>query len=574
MRRLGRLMRDAWSLTGPYWRSEERYRAGSLLIAIVVLNLALVGITVLLTYWQRAFYNALEAKDWEGFIALLLWWRSTSADGFVPSFTLLAAIYVPVTAYALYLRQALQIRWRRWLTDRYMDGWLADRAYYRITLADPRIDNPDQRIAEDARLFVDSTLVLGIGLLRAAVSLLSFVVVLWSLSDSIALFGVTIPGYLVWAALLFAAFGTWLTHLIGRRLIALNYLEQKVEADFRFGLMRFSENAEGIAFYGGEADEKRALSSRFSAVVQNWRAIMQVTRNLTFFTSGFGQAALVFPFAVVAPAYFAGRMSLGGIFQISNAFVQVQGALSWVVDNYAAITAWRATVERLAGFTRAIAAAHAGREGPRVAAGGADELKLKDLTLTLPDRRDLLHAANLRIARGERVLLTGPSGSGKSTLFRSILGLWPFGSGQIGRPAGRQLFLPQRPYLPLGTLKRVVCYPLHQEARSDEQAIAALRDAGLGHLSSRLGETDAWDRRLSGGEQQRLALARALLVRPDWLFLDEATAHLDPAAEEDFYRLLRERLPDAALVSIAHRPQVAEFHERVLRVEEGELCAA
>jgi putative ATP-binding cassette transporter len=403
------------------------------------------------------------------------------------------------------------------------------------------------------------------------VSLLSFVFVLWSLSDPLVVFGLTIPGYLVWAALFYSIAGTLLTHLIGQKLIALNFLQQKVEADFRFGLMRFYENAEGIAFYGGEDDEKLALDNRFGAIIGNWRAIMGVTRNLTLFTTGFGQIALVFPFAVIAPAYFAGRMPLGGVFQTSNAFVQVQAALSWAVDNYAAFTGWGATVERLAGFSRSIAAARRAEGGPSIIAGDTDGLTVSDLSLSLPSGRVLIGTANLRIGRGERLLIAGPSGAGKSTLFRAMAGIWPFGSGTVRRPGSGHLFMPQRPYLPLGSLKRAICYPGHEADFSDSQVAEALESSGLGPLASRLHETEAWDRRLSGGELQRVALARALLLKPDWLFMDEATASLDPASEKQFYRRLVERLPGATFVSIAHGQEVTEFHNRFITIEGGAL---
>jgi putative ATP-binding cassette transporter len=573
MRRLDVLVRDAWSLVAPYWRSEERWRAGALLGITLLLNLGLVAVAVLFTFWQRSFYNALESKDWPGYISLMLWWRVTPKDGLTVGFLPLAALFVLFTVYALYLRQALQIRWRRWLTARLMDDWFADRAYYRIGLTDPGTDNPDQRIADDIRLFVDNTLILGLGIVHSIFSLCSFVVILWSFSDSAVLFGVTIPGYLVWVALLYAGIGTWITHLVGRRLIGLNYTEQKVEADLRFGLMRCRENAEGIALYGGEADEKRELSRRFGLLSDNWYAIMTVTKRLTFFTTGFGQVALVFPLAVVAPAYFAGRIPLGGIFQISSAFVQVQGALSWFVDNYGSFTAWCATVDRLTGFARSIAAARRPAQGPKVIEGSGNELSVSGLTVALPDGRRLLHDFDVRIAPRERVLLKGASGCGKSTIFRAFAGIWPFGSGEIVHPAARLLFLPQRAYLPAGTLKRVVCYPLNEQHFSDAQVSAALHRAGLDKLNARLDETDIWERRLSGGEQQRMALARALLIKPEWLFLDEATASLDAAAEESAYTTLCDCLPETTLVSIAHSDRVAKFHNRTLHFEGGSLAA-
>jgi putative ATP-binding cassette transporter len=574
MRRLGSFLGDAWALTRPYWSSEERGRALLLLAAVVVLNLSLVGMTVVLTYWQRAFYNALEAKDAATFWSLIL--LGGDADGtWFPGFCVVAAAYILIAVYQLYLRQALQIRWRRWLTDRYLADWLSHRAYYRIALTDPVTDNPDQRIADDVRLFVDDTLSLGLGLMNSVVTLVSFVFVLWSLSGPLEVFGITIPGYMVWVAILYSVVGTWLAHLIGRPLIRLNFLQQRVEADFRYALVRVRDNVEGVALYGGEADEQRGLRERFRVLMENWWGIMVATKRLTFFTAGFTQVASIFPIVVAAPAYFAGRIPLGGLIQTSSAFGQVQGALSWFVDSYARLTEWWATVERLTGFTRAVAAARAAEDGVRAAPADTAAVEARDITLALPGGRVLVEDAALTLARGEAVVLTGASGSGKSTLFRALAGIWPFGRGSVRIPAGaRALFLPQRPYLPLGTLRRAVCYPLDAASVPDEAVRATLADIGLGHLAERLDEEDAWDRRLSGGEQQRLAFARALLVRPDFLFLDEATASLDPAAEAAMYTLLRERLPQAAILSIAHREAVARFHDRVLRVADRRLAPA
>jgi putative ATP-binding cassette transporter len=574
MRRLGSFLGDAWALARPYWTSEERGRGLVLLGAVVGLNLSLVAMTVLLSYWQNAFFTALGQRDATTFWSLLF--LGGEAEGtWLPGFSVIAAAYILIAVYALYLRQALQIRWRRWLTEHYLRDWLGDRAYYRIALTDPVTDNPDQRIADDIRLFVDSTLGLGLGLMNSVVTLFSFVFVLWSLSGPLEVFGISIPGYMVWVALIYSVLGTWLAHLIGRPLIRLNFLQQRVEADFRYALVRVRDNVEGVALHGGEADERRGLNARFRALMENWWAIMVATKRLTFFTAGFGQVATVFPTAAAAPAYFAGQIPLGGVTQTGFAFAEVQGALSWFVTNYRELTEWRATVERLDGFSRAIAAARAAEDGVRAASGPDGAVVMHDVTLALPDGRMLVEGADLRLGRGEAVLLTGASGSGKSTLFRALAGIWPFGRGTVEVPAGaRALFLPQRPYLPLGTLRRAVCYPLDAGAVPEEVVRAALADVGLGHLADRLDVEDAWDRRLSGGEQQRLAFARALLVRPDFLFLDEATASLDPAAEARLYGLLRERLPGTALLSIAHREAVARFHDRGLRVQEGRLVAA
>jgi putative ATP-binding cassette transporter len=573
MRRLGSFLHDAWTLARPYWVSEERGRGLLLLGAVIVLNLSLVGMTVVLTYWQRAFYNALEAKDAATFWSLLF--LGGEADGtWFPGFTVVAIAYILIAVYQLYLRQALQIRWRRWLTKDYLDRWLADRAYYRIALTDPATDNPDQRLADDLRLYVDDTLSLGLGLMNSVVTLFSFILVLWSLSGPLEVFGITIPGYMVWVAILYSVIGTWLAHLIGRPLIRLNFLQQRVEADFRYALVRLRDNVEGVALHQGEADEKRGLLARFNALTENWWGIMTATKRLTFFTAGFTQVASIFPIVVAAPAYFAGRIPLGGLIQTSSAFGQVQGALSWFVDNYARLTEWRATVERLTGFRRAIEIARAATDGVRATPGTDPAVVLDDVTISLPGGRVLMHGASLRLEKGEAVLITGASGSGKSTLFRALAGIWPFGQGTAHIPDGaRALFLPQRPYLPLGSLRRAVCYPLDATAVPDDAVREALSAAGLPHLLDRLDEEDAWDRRLSGGEQQRLAIARALLVKPDFLFLDEATASLDPAGEEALYRLVADRLPGTAVLSIAHRPAVAQFHGRRLVVAEGALRA-
>ncbi|NOG69692.1 ABC transporter ATP-binding protein/permease [Roseicella sp. DB1501] len=576
MRSLASFLHDAWRIAAPYWRSEERWRARLLLGVVILLNLSLVGMSVLLSYWNRELFNSLQAKDGPAFWALLFWWRQTES-GPMPGFVFVAALYILIAIYQLYLRQALQIRWRGWMTRQVLDRWLANRAYYRIALTDPGTDNPDQRISEDLRLFVDDSLVLGLGLMRSVVTLFSFILVLWGLSGPATVFGIEIPGYMVWVALIYSLVGTSLAHVVGRALIPLNFNQQRVEANFRYALMRLRDNAEGVALYGGEAGEKQGLTHRFRAVIENWWGIMVATKRLTAFTAGYSQVAMIFPFVVAAPAYFAGRIPLGALTQTADAFGSVQGAMSWFVDNYSSLTEWRATVKRITGFLDAIETARgesAAGAGVRAEAEPRSDLALDAVTLALPNGRVLLEGASAGIRRGEAVLIAGPSGSGKSTLFRAIAGIWPFGAGRVRVPADASvLFLPQRPYLPLGTLRQALCYPRDAAAFGEAEIRAALEDAGLGHLAPRLDEEDAWDRHLSGGEQQRVALARALLLKPDWLFLDEATASLDPAAEARFYELLKERLPGTTLVSIAHRPAVAQYHERALRVREGRLQA-
>jgi putative ATP-binding cassette transporter len=577
MRGVGPFLKDAWRLARPYFFSEEKWAARGLLAVIVALNLSMVGMSVLLNFWNRLIYNSLQQKDWEGFLQLLFWFRKTASGFYMPGFCEIAVVFILVAVYRTYLNQWLQIRWRRWLTTRFLDEWLERRAYYRVSLAPASDgsgpDNPDQRIAEDIRDFVASALALSLDLLSNVVTLASFLTILWNLSGPMPIFGLAIPGYMVWVALIYSIIGSWLAHRIGRPLVLLSFVQQKVEANFRFSLVRLRENVEGVALYGGEAEERRGLMERFTALMANYWAIMQRTKRLNAFVAGFGQVASVFPIVVAAPRFFAGLMDLGTLFQTVDAFGQVQGAMSWLVTAYSSLASWRATVERLAGFHRAILAAHAhGADGVSTAPSDGPGYALDDVTLRLPDGQTLLEDASLPFAPGTSVVIQGRSGTGKSTLFRALAGIWPFGSGQVRRPEGQTLFLPQRPYIPLGTLRHAVAYPAAAEAYDDATVHAALADAGLDHLAGRLDEADNWSQRLSGGEQQRLALARALLSKPDWLFLDEATASLDPEAEAELYATLRARLPRTTIISIAHREAVAALHERrmVFRRNPGE----
>jgi len=575
MRGLGPFLKDAWQLSRPYFMtSEEKWSARGLLLAIIAMNLTNVGLSVVFNFWRRGFYNALQDKDWKAFLELLFWYRN-SDSGLMPGFCELATVYIIIAVYAVYINQLLQIRWRRWLTGQFLSEWLADRAYYTISLTADRAaigtDNPDQRIAEDLRDFTDTTLSLGLGLLSNIVSLGSFVVILWGLSGAIEAFGIPIPGYMVWVALGYAVVGTWLTHLIGRPLALLSFKQQRVEADFRYALVRIRENMEGIALYRGEDEERVTLGERFAAVVANWRQIMTRTKLLNSLTNGYSQVAVVFPIVVAAPRYFSGAIQLGGLMQTVGAFAQVQGSMSWFVESYASLAQWRAIVERLATFDRAIVKARAEAHGGfTTSEAPAGTVRLHDVTMSLPDGTKLLDGADLSLTAGHSVVITGRTGSGKSTLFRVLAGLWPFGHGLVEIPPN-SFFLPQRPYIPLGTLRHVITYPNAVEAFSQEQIGQALTDAGLPQLVDRLEHDDNWPQRLSGGEQQRVALARALLAKPDWIFLDEATASLDPDAEEDLYRVLKKRLPNATLVSIAHRPSVAALHDGrlVFKREDG-----
>ncbi|MPZ59348.1 MAG: ATP-binding cassette domain-containing protein [Rhizobiales bacterium] len=557
-----------WRLAAPYFRSEDRVTARVLLASVIVIELALVAVDVLINQWNNRFYNALQDRDWDSFVYELLF------------FCGLAVAYIVLAVYQLYLNQWLQIRWRQWMTKTYLNDWLGSSNHYRMQLLGDAADNPDQRIAEDIRLFVEKTLEIGVGLLSAVVTLGSFVVILWLLSAAapLYLFGtqISIPGYLVWAALLYAIVGTILTHLIGWPLIRLNYDQQRYEADFRFNLVRVRENSEQIALLEGEPAENSRLMSRFGRVASNWMQIMSRTKKLTFLTAGYRQVSVVFPFVVVSPAYFAGAVQLGGLMQTASAFNSVQNALSFFVTAYRQLAEWQSVIQRLNGFEQAVAAARAAAVTPPVIevmpTAGRGTIELHDLAVSLPNGVPLVTASSVSVAPGDRVLVTGPSGSGKSTLFRALAGVWPFGRGRIHVPQGATvMMLPQRPYFPVATLAEAIIYPAKPGSFSPDRVAEVLQAVGLPALAERLAEEAPWNRMLSLGEQQRLGIARALLHAPDFLFLDEATASLDEPGEAALYRLLTERLPASTVVSIGHRSTLRTFHHRhLVLVRDGE----
>ena len=548
-------LRAFWALTKPFWVSEKRVKALALLVTVVALVLGLVYMEVQFNYWNRDFYNTFENRDQGEFFRQL------------GKFGLLAVVWIVMAVYRLWFLQMLQIEWRTWLTEHFLKDWMQDQAYYRMQLLDRGTDNPDQRIAEDLRIFVTYTSDLLLGLLSAVVTLVSFVVILWGLSGSAQLWGFDIPGYLVWTALIYATVGTAAAHYVGRKLIGLDFNQQRVEADFRFSLVRLRENSEGVALYRGEHEELGGLRQRFGAVVGNWWQLMRKRKQLNWFQSFYAQLAIIFPYIVVAPRFFAGTIPLGQIFQTASAFNQVQGSLSWFINAYVDFATWKATVDRLIGFRAAIehVRAEADRlDGDRVTEPG-NTIGLDNLEIGLPQGKPLLASTSIELTPGQHILLTGPSGSGKSTFFRSLAGIWPYWKGRIRLPQGaRLLFLPQKPYLPLGALKEAVCYPDEASQHPDEEVREALNDVGLSHLARDLERRENWAQVLSGGEQQRLAFARALLNKPDWLFLDEATASLPDDAQDALYRLLKHRLKTTTVVSIGHRESLAEHHSRRL----------
>ena len=556
-----------WRIASPYFNSDDKWAGRGLLAAVVIIELASVFLTVLFNRWNNVFYNALQERDQAVF---------TYQIGY---FCVLAAFWIGLKVYQLYLNQWLQIRWRRWMTTRYLSGWLNDANHYRMQLLGDAADNPDQRIADDTQRFVEQTLTLGIGLLSSVVTLASFVFILWGLSNQapLHLFGreIGIPGYLVWGALIYAILGTVLTHVIGRPLVDLNFRQQRFEADFRFNLVRTRENAEQIALLRGEPAERTRLLDRFGFVVGNWLDIMQRTKKLTAFTATYSQAAVIFPYVLIAPAYFANKIQLGGMMQTASAFSSVQDSLSFFITAYRTLAEWQSVVARLDGFENSIrgGGALAQRQDIiHVKPTAGDTIDLDDLLVTLPDGKPLLAADGFSLRDNERTLVTGPSGAGKSTLFRAMAGIWPFGRGAVHIPANASLMmLPQRPYLPIGSLHGAVVYPGQAASYDAGRVREVLTAVGLPQLAARLEEEAHWNRMLSLGEQQRLGIARALLHAPQFLFLDEATASLDVPSEAALYRLMAEKLPDTTVVSIGHRSTLDAFHQRnVSLVRDGD----
>jgi putative ATP-binding cassette transporter len=552
----------------PY-TAPERAVAIGMVVFLVLINQAQVGITVRLSFFNRDWFNAIQNRDADAFWHQLLF-------VFTPwAFTLVASVVVE-----FFTQSMLVIRWRRWLTDHLIERWLAGHTHYRISLIGAQADNPDQRIQEDVSRFINggsdgATTSYGlysysILLISTVSSLVSFSIVLWGLSENFTLPGtdILVPGFLFWVGLIYAAGGTLITHVIGRRLIGLFFERQHMEADFRFSLARLREYTEQVALLGGESAERSSLGRSFGAVIANFIALIRRRMKLRAFTETFGQLKPIIPYLFTAPFYFAGKIQLGVMTQTADAFGSVADALTFFIDYYTSLAGFKSVVDRLSSFDEAIEQAHrleaAGPQHPPAPAD-AGKIGLENVDVALPDGRHAVTAPALTLAGGENVLLSGPSGAGKSTLFRAIAGIWPYGGGLIRIPEGaRVMVVPQKPYIPIATLRAAVAYPSEPGVYGDDAIHKALDDVRLGGLVGQLDREDVWSQRLSGGEQQRIALARALLIRPDWLLLDESTSALDEKLEAEMYMLLAERLPDTTIVSIGHRSTLAAFHHRHL----------
>jgi putative ATP-binding cassette transporter len=568
---LGKLSRDCWELATPIFKSQKK---GSVIILYVVLfAFSMFAVQLKVTYgnWIREFYYVIQALDVQSFWNLLLTWNPDTENGFfgvMPGFIYIAIVAIVLQMGIYFFTQWLHQKGRTELTDYFENQWLGDLAFYVVGLTHSEnsvgAENPDQRIAEDCREFVRLIIKLTLELIATVATFVCFLVLLWGLSGPITIYGVTIDHYMVYAAIVYAVFGTWVTNWVGKPLTNLKNEQQKREADFRFALMRVRENAQAIALSGGAANEKAKLTALYSLLLGNWWNIIWTTEKLTGLTTAYGQAASVFPLIVAAPRFFAGEIKFGVLRQIIYTFDTLQESLSWFVDSYDDLAELHAIVERLTTLKRAIEAARvAHHNGIKIEPSEDGKLKFVALNVDLPDESPLLQIGSQTFVPGVSTLIGGRSGCGKSTLFSAVAGIWPFGKGVIRRPVNC-MFLPQHPYMPLGTLAEVLTYPHAVDKYTREDILAALDAAGLGTIGHELDQVHNWSQRLSGGQQQRISIVRALLAKPDWLFLDEATASLDVDSETAFFAALEKWLPQATVVSIAHRPEVKQYHKRHL----------
>lgn len=548
-------------LASSFWFSRGCLQAWILLLLVSVCTIILVLLTMLLNKWQASFYNHLQHYNYAGFIDCLI------------EFLGFSSIFVFTAGYQSYFRMLLSIRWRHWLTNKYVALWLQNQTYYQLNLIGSA-NNPEQRISEDVQLFITNTVELAVGLLRHTVMLLVFSVILWQMSGIItvsnAYFSVSIAGYLFWLALLYSVAGTWVMVRSGKSLVSGNIAQQSNEAEFRSYLNRIKEHDECVALYGGEATEKQNLTNFFHKIIQNYLCIADVTKRVTVISSAYSQISVVFAFLVASPRYFNQEIQLGQLFEISGAYWYVHSALSYIIESYSKFALWRAVAFRLQSFNDQIGSVHRlAKPQGEIAANGSNHLRLKNLTIYSSAKQILLNDLTLELRPQNKLLISGPSGSGKSTLVRTIAGMWPHFTGKISKPPTHSLmFLPQKPYIPLSSLRDALLYPGVSRKVSDAKLHELLICCNLSPLIGQLDQKNDWGKVLSLGEQQCLSFARVILQRPQWLFLDEATSSLDRQTEERLYSLLEEVLPEITMISVGHRETLRQFHTLNLTIEE------
>ncbi|MFT3938126.1 ABC transporter ATP-binding protein/permease [Rhodopseudomonas sp.] len=545
-------LRNALRIAAPYFRSDQRSVGLGLLASLICAQLVVVGAAVAENYWRNAFFQTLQDKNWPGFIEQF--WV----------YAVIAVFHICGAVYQRYLSQWLTIRWRGWMTSYYLDRWLEGAVHYRAMMSSHTVDNPDQRIADDIRSYIGLTLELLIGLIGALARLTSFVAILWALSNSIPLtiFSVTIPGYLVWAALIYAIAGSFVTHWIGRRLIQIDFEQERREADFRFALVRLRENSEAVALLRGEDFEKRGLAMRFRAIVDNWFRLMNLQQLIGLFSESYKRYSLYFPYFVMAPLFFGGTMQLGSFMQSGSAFNEVRNSFSYFINAYLKLAELAAVTHRLSQFAEVLEQSKAANADVASPADGA-ALDASEIVVKTAAGSPIIAVRSVRVDSGTSLLITGPSGTGKTSLVRALAGVWPFVDGKVSTAARRTLVLPQRPYLPLGTLRAAVSYPEAPDHSNATRIAEVLKTVGLDHFVALLDHVDRWDLRLSEGEKQRLAIARALLYQPDLLILDEATSALSKPSEILLHQILRMHLSTATIVAVSHQDALHSYYDSV-----------
>lgn len=553
----GRTLVGAWKIAKMYWLSEERLTAWWLLFTVIALNLGIVYIVVEVNYWHAAFYQAIQDYNYQEFIKVIL------------RYVYLASLLVVMRGYQVYTRMLLHIRWRSWLTNRYVSVWLSDKTYYKLQfIRGDKADNPDQRISEDIEQFVYLTLRLSIDLLHDSVTIVSFVVILWDLSGILYLGQIPVPGYLVWAAVLFAGLGTYWTVVLGKPLVGLDYNQQRYEADFRYSLVRMRENLESIAMYNGEHFEKNNFAKCFSYIAGNFLFIAGLRKKLAWVTSAYTQVSVVFGILVASPRYFSGQILLGQLFQVIDAYSHVQNGFSFIIDSFTRLAQWRAVINRLNNFLYCIEITRHEQPGILLNKYQGTVFFIDRLSVLRPDKHMLVDKLLLELRPKEHLLVAGPSGCGKSTLLRTLSGLWPFGEGKVLIPAKESiLFIPQKPYMPLNSLREVIFYPgLNGKMIDDKLVKDAMVNCRLEYMLNKLDKIMDWGQILSLGEQQRIAFVRAILLKPNWLFLDEATSALDEETEKTVYHAVLELLTNTTLISVGHRQTIRKFHSQILKL--------